>query len=260
MSCRAQARAQPHGGGYDSPGVPTPYRAMMRHLLGGDYHSPGAGSDAWSSPVRASPTSAGEPCDAASEGSPATPAARLAGQQQQQQSPGDEGPVGAAARPPSSETSALPVSDAAEQVPASAEPCRAADGPSALMGQPHGEAEERAPHSVAQPKGAFDGDASGVSAGHPSDAGELPTGGESLLEGTAQPAVGAAPEPLSAIPARLQGRAVAASPSAAADSPGAWALVLSPGSELGTPTAGELAWLSFVQDGATDLSLSCSAC
>ena len=214
---------------------------MMRHLLGGDYHSPGAGSEAWS-PVRASPASSvGQPCDTASEGSPATPAARLAERQQQRQSPGDEAPVAAVPRPPSSVTTALPV-PGTEQMPASAEPRWSAAGPSAPMGQSHCDVEEGAPRNVAPSEGAREGVASGVSAGQPSDAEELPTRSQSLLEPLA---VGAAPEPLTAVPARLQSRAASATPSAA-DSPGAWALVRSPGSELDTPTAGERALILFL--------------
>ena len=223
VSYHAQAQAQPCGR-YDSPGMPTPYRAMMRHLLGGDYHSPGA-SEAWS-PVRQSPAAAGRPCDTASEGSPATPAARVAEQEQQQQdSPGD----GEEAPCPGSVIVVDNVlySHQSTEVPA------------ASVALPAGGFAEDEPCSVARSELAPPGNAAGMfstdacPAEQPSARDETSTASEPLPpQQTAEAAAESMPQPLTAIPARLQSRAASATPSAA-DSPGAWALTKSPGSEAG---------------------------
>ncbi len=250
---------------------------MMRHLLGGDYHSPGGASEAAWSPVRASPaSSAGQPCDAASEGSPATPAARLAEQmqQQQQQSPRDEAPGpsgdkpalcdrGVVRLPSHSAVSALQSADA-EQVPEPVETLLHGAGRSAVASQtqPPGESKEDAPHGLAQPEGAPTVDTPAVVSASetalPADqpfVGSPPTVVREpvLLRRPAGEDDRATLQPLSAIPARLQSCAGLATPSAA-DSPGAWALVLSPSSELGTPTAGDLAQPGLAGYGASHKS------
>ena len=268
----AQARAEPRSS-YDSPGVPTPYRAMMRHLLGGDYHSPG-GSEAWS-PVRQTPA-AGRQCESASEGSPATPAARLDGRQQQQQqqqqlSPGYEAPGsddvtsprGALVRRASPATSAPQISDAEHQVPVTTGASTCAGLAESLV-PAAGDAE--APSSAAQCEEAPVGAASGMPAADEDSAEPPPAGPDpSIVSGATAPqqtAAGAAetaPQPLSAIPARLHNRAVLMTPNAA-ESPGAWALVRSPGSELDTPTAGAPARPRFAAHGTTHRHLFCPAC
>ena len=231
--------------------MPTPYRAMMRHLLGGDYHSPGASED-WSPAARESPAR-GQQDGIVSEGSPATPAAAASAREEGQQVMGALG---------------LDASPEDRRVLASCQPAQGSASPpsggqSADMEQMPASMLEVVSASAVQleavPAAANQGHESGSA-----QPGETPVGAQSYSPADfAQPAIlamspikwqspvlAAAPvpttaaelesvaQPLSAVPARLQGRALPPT-QGTVDSPDARALVQSPGSEFDTPTGGE---------------------
>ena len=219
----------------------------MRHLLGGDYHSPGWESEAWSSPAREPNPAAGQSREsAASEGSPATPAVAAAnGNGRLLQGSADMASI----------QGCIPAGD-----PASAQ-CPSIPTASAAM--PTGGDLEDVLGSVATPEASPSGDAASTvavveePAEHASAAGDASAG----IEPSPQQAADGActvitKQPLSAVPARLQRRAALATPGGGA-SPGAWALVCSPGSELDTPTAGEVAQPCIIYSQQVDTGWYC---
>ena len=240
----AQARVttrSPRG----SPGVPTPYRAMMRHLLGGDYHSPGA-PEAWS-PARDSPARS-QQLGAASERSPAMPIAA---------SGNEEGLKGLADQDSSTHDQHVLASADVVQPSASAmSSCR-----SAGEEQPPARMQQVAIAPAVRPEAVTISADEGLDASSPAQRpstpdeavqhnpaeGEQPSAATTVEQSqapadaptpTAAAKQAAATHPLSAIPARLQTRALTPTPGIG-DSPGAGCLVASPGSEIGTPTQGE---------------------
>ena len=241
----AQAQAQT-AGARPSPGVPTPYRAMMRHLLGGDYHSPGA-SEAWS-PVRESPARSQQDA-AASEGSPATPiaaASTLECQRSLRTVVQDCSSDGQRMLAPASAVQSLASASNGEEELLAAQQAVVI----ATVQQPVAldiEAKQRPDNDSGQPlvSSVTEAESHGQTAGDVQPATPTMSAAAALspaLAAASSPMAagerGVAVQPLSAVPTRLQGRALPAPPGTAG-SPGAGALIQSPGSEFDTPTAGE---------------------